>query len=53
MLCNMALAFVEAGGRVYSFGWGNDTFTTDTHLGLASWKDLLKSVTFAPGAAKP
>jgi hypothetical protein len=51
MLCNLALAYVEAGGRVYTFGWGNDTFTTDSHLGLASWKELLKSVTFDPGAA--
>jgi len=51
MLCNAAEAIVEVGGRVYVFGWGNSTFTGASHLGLPSWKVLLKSVAFDPASA--
>jgi len=52
MLCNAAEALVEVGGRVYVFDWGNDTFNTEQHFSLASWKELLKGVTFTPETAK-
>lgn len=50
-LCNAAEAVVEVGGRVYVFTWGNSTFDAARHLGLASWRELLRSVTFDPGSA--
>ncbi len=52
MLCNAADAFVEAGGRVYIFEWGSDTFDSSRHFNLASWKMLLTSVTLDPAKAK-
>ena len=51
-LCNADSAYVLVGGRIYEFDWTNDTFTADSHLGLASWKELLRSVTFDPSAAR-
>ncbi|MFL5718124.1 MAG: hypothetical protein ACJ77V_11155 [Chloroflexota bacterium] len=52
MQCNAADAFVEAGGRVYIFEWGNETFETDRHFPLEAWKELLRSVKLDPGSAK-
>ena len=52
-LCNAQSAYLLVGGRIYEFDWTNDSFTTDSHLGLASWKELLKSVVFSPGSARP
>ena len=51
-LCNAADAFVEAGGRVYIFEWGSESFDTSRHLSLASWKELLTSVALDPASAK-
>jgi len=50
-LCNATIAFVEVGGRVYRFAWGNDTFNTDQHITEAEFKALLKTVTFDPTRA--
>jgi len=52
MLCNAATAHVEVDGEVYDFGWGNSTFDIDSHMNLASWKELLKTVTFDPSKIK-
>jgi hypothetical protein len=52
MLCNAADAFVEAGGRVYIFEWGSETFDSTRHFSLASWKALLSSVSLDPQDAK-
>ncbi len=53
MLCNAAEALVHVGDRAYVFTWGSSTFDTSQHLSLASWKDLLKTVTFDPASATP
>lgn len=53
MHCNAAEALVHVGDRAYVFTWGNSTFDTTQHFSLASWKDLLKTVTFDPASAKP
>jgi hypothetical protein len=50
-LCNAAEAVVGVGGRVYVFGWANDTFDAASHFQLQSWLDLLKTVTFDPAKA--
>ena len=50
-LCNAAEAVVAVGGRVYVFGWANDTFDAASHFQLQSWLDLLKTVTFEPAQA--
>jgi hypothetical protein len=50
-LCNAAEAIVGVGGRVYVFGWANDTFDAASHFQLQSWLDLLKTVTFEPAKA--
>lgn len=52
VLCNAAEALVHVGDRVYVFDWGNDTFDTSQHFPLAAWKELLRSVAFAPENAK-
>ena len=52
MLCNAAEVLVHVGDRVYVFDWGNDTFDGMSHLNLASWKQLLKSIVFDPASAK-
>jgi len=52
MWCNAAVAFVEAGGRAYTFGWGSDTFQTDQHFSFEAWKELLTSVVLDPASAK-
>jgi len=51
-LCNATIAFADVGGRIYRFAWGSDTFNTNQHITEAEFKDLLKTVTFAPTAAK-
>jgi hypothetical protein len=51
-LCNAAEVLVHVGDRVYLFEWGNSTFEGDKHFSLASWEELLKSVTFDPASAK-
>ena len=51
MNCNGAEALAAVGGRAYVFDWSNATFE-GTHLALAGWKELLKSVTFEPAAAR-
>jgi hypothetical protein len=52
MLCNAAEVLADVGGRVYVFDWGNDTFTTDQHLPLQAWKEVLKTVRFTPETAR-
>lgn len=48
--CYSVEAVVVVGGRAYVFSWGYQI--TDTHHTLADWTELLKSVTFDPGAAR-
>ena len=50
-LCNAAVAFAEAGGRVYVFAWESDTFDADQHLRPAEFKALLATVKFDPTQA--
>jgi len=49
-LCNATIAFADVGGRIYRFAWGNETFNADQHITEAEFKDLLKTVTFAPSS---
>jgi hypothetical protein len=49
--CHSVDAVVAVGGRAYVFSWGYQI--TYIHHTLADWKELLKSVTFDPAAAKP
>ena len=51
-LCNAAEVLVHVGDRVYVFDWGNSTFDGTSHMNLASWKELLKTVHFDPASAK-
>ena len=48
--CHGIDAIVGVGERAYIFTWGYQI--TDTNHTLADWKELLKSVTFDPAAAK-
>ena len=49
-LCNATIAFAHVGDRIYRFAWGNETFNSDQHITEAEFRDLLKTVTFAPAS---
>jgi hypothetical protein len=45
-MCNYAVAYVDVGGRSYSFAWSNGTFDNSQHLSVSDFKVVLKSVVF-------
>ncbi len=49
--CHGFEALVGVGGRAYDFEWRFQV--TETNHTKADWKEMLKSVTFDPSAAKP